>query len=199
MWYGTNTTWRYNFPVLPNYPVLILCILQILPQFQCAEEKNRLLRAVAGAGLDSLSSLRAKWDKLELVMESHQLMIKEQVTYTVFFLLQIFLKPFFAFFISPSFAISSISCRFLFFPLMSLSHSCSALLPQVEVMRSNAAGRVDAYRMDLERFKARWDQLKPKDEMLETGDHAALLACLQTIRDKQQEFQELELVRNKLL
>lgn len=66
-------------------------------------------------------------------------------------------------------------------------------------MRSNAAGHIDAYRADLEQFKARWDQLKPKDEMLETGDHAALLACLQTIRDKQQEFQELELVRSKLV
>uniref|UniRef100_A0A3B4GDC8 Cytoplasmic dynein 2 heavy chain 1 n=1 Tax=Pundamilia nyererei TaxID=303518 RepID=A0A3B4GDC8_9CICH len=120
---------------------------EILPQFQFAEEKNRLLRAVAGAGLDSLSSLRAKWDKLELVMESHQLMVKDQV----------------------------------------------------EVMRSYAASRIDVYRADLERFKARWDQLKPKDEMLETGDHAALLVCLQTIRDKQQEFEELELVRTKLL
>ena len=66
-------------------------------------------------------------------------------------------------------------------------------------MRSNAAGRIDTYRADLQRFKARWDQLKPKDEALESGDHAALLACLQTIRDKQQEFQELELVRSKLL
>lgn len=66
-------------------------------------------------------------------------------------------------------------------------------------MRSNAAGRINAYRVDLERFKARWDQLKPKDEMLETADHAALLTCLQTIKDKQQEFQELELVRSKLL
>ncbi|XP_036005544.1 cytoplasmic dynein 2 heavy chain 1 isoform X1 [Fundulus heteroclitus] len=120
---------------------------EILPQFQFAEEKNRLLRAVAGAGLDSLSSLRAKWDKLDLVMESHQLMIKDQV----------------------------------------------------EAMRTHAAGRISAYKADLERFKARWDQLKPKDEMLETDDHAALLACLQTIRDKQQEFQEMELVRNKLL
>ncbi|KAM3616881.1 uncharacterized protein V6R79_025341 [Siganus canaliculatus] len=120
---------------------------EILSQFQFAEEKNRLLRAVAGAGQDSLSSLRAKWDKLELVMESHQLMIKEQV----------------------------------------------------EVMRSNAVGRIDAYRADLDRFRARWDQLKPKDEMLETGDQAALFACLQTIKDKQQEFQELEFVRNKLL
>uniref|UniRef100_H2M4S9 Cytoplasmic dynein 2 heavy chain 1 n=1 Tax=Oryzias latipes TaxID=8090 RepID=H2M4S9_ORYLA len=120
---------------------------EMLPQFQCAEEKNRLLRAVAGAGFDSLSSLRSKWDKLELVMESHQLMIKEQV----------------------------------------------------EVMRSHAAGRISTYRADLERFQLRWDQLKPKDENLEGGDHAALLACLQTIRDKQQEFQELELVRSKLL
>lgn len=66
-------------------------------------------------------------------------------------------------------------------------------------MRSYAASRIDVYRADLERFKARWDQLKPKDEMLETGDHAALLVCLQTIRDKQQEFEELELVRTKLL
>ncbi|KAM9317805.1 cytoplasmic dynein 2 heavy chain 1 [Pholidichthys leucotaenia] len=120
---------------------------EILPHFHCVEEKNRLLRAVAGGGMDSLSSLRAKWDKLELVMESHQLMIKEQL----------------------------------------------------DVMRSNAEGRVSAYMADLERFKARWDQLKPKDEVLETGDHAALLACLQTIKDKQQEFQELELVRTKLL
>lgn len=58
----------------------MLCVtVQILPHFLWAEEKNRLLRAVAGSGLDSLSSLRAKWDKLELVVESHQLMIKEQV------------------------------------------------------------------------------------------------------------------------
>lgn len=66
-------------------------------------------------------------------------------------------------------------------------------------MRSIAAGRIDVYRADLERFKTRWDQLKPKDDMLETGDHAALLSCLQTIRDKQQEFQELEDVRSKLM
>lgn len=53
--------------------------MQILPQFQQAEEKNRLLRSVAGGGLDTISSLRARWDKFELMMESHQLMIKEQV------------------------------------------------------------------------------------------------------------------------
>uniref|UniRef100_A0A3B4BEW0 Dynein cytoplasmic 2 heavy chain 1 n=1 Tax=Periophthalmus magnuspinnatus TaxID=409849 RepID=A0A3B4BEW0_9GOBI len=120
---------------------------EILQQFQSAEEKNRLLRSVAGAGLDSITALKAKWDKLELIMESHQLMIKEQV----------------------------------------------------EVMRSKVASHMDIYRADLERFKARWDQLKPKEDILETGDHAALLGCLQNIKDKQQEFQELELVRHKLL
>uniref|UniRef100_A0A8B9L0C8 Cytoplasmic dynein 2 heavy chain 1 n=1 Tax=Astyanax mexicanus TaxID=7994 RepID=A0A8B9L0C8_ASTMX len=52
---------------------------EVVPQFQQAEEKNRLLRSVAGGGVDSISSLRAKWDKFELMMESHQLMIKEQV------------------------------------------------------------------------------------------------------------------------
>ncbi|XP_052360063.1 cytoplasmic dynein 2 heavy chain 1 isoform X2 [Oncorhynchus keta] len=119
----------------------------ILLQFQAAQEKNRLLRAVAGGGLDSLSSLRAKWDKLEMMMESHQLMIKEQV----------------------------------------------------EVMRSNAESRVQAYRLELDRFRARWDQLKPRDEVIETGDQAALLASVQTIRDKRQEFQELEVTRTRLL
>ena len=66
-------------------------------------------------------------------------------------------------------------------------------------MRSNATGRIQAYRGNLERFRARWDQLKPSDDVVEMGDQASLLACLQTIRDKQQEFQELELVRLKLL
>lgn len=65
-------------------------------------------------------------------------------------------------------------------------------------MRSHTTDRINAYRADLERFKARWDQLKPKEELLESGDHETLLAGLQTIRDKQQEFQELELMRNKL-
>ena len=64
-----------------------MCVcVQILPQFQRAEEKNRLLRAVAGGGLDCLSSLRARWDKLELVLESHQLMVKEQVIWACIFL-----------------------------------------------------------------------------------------------------------------
>ena len=45
-----------------------------------AERKNKLLRSVAGGGVDQLGELRSQWDKFELMLESHQLMIQEQVT-----------------------------------------------------------------------------------------------------------------------
>lgn len=44
---------------------------------------------MAGGGIETIGSLRATWDKFELMMESHQLMIKEQVT---IYLLNLFIK-----------------------------------------------------------------------------------------------------------
>lgn len=44
-----------------------------------AEQKNKLLRSVAGGGMDELAQLRTRWDKFEIMMESHQMMIKDQV------------------------------------------------------------------------------------------------------------------------
>jgi dynein heavy chain 2 len=44
-----------------------------------AEEKNRLLRSVAGGGVEQLNQTMQQWDKFELMLDSHQLMIKEQV------------------------------------------------------------------------------------------------------------------------
>uniref|UniRef100_W5MJK1 Cytoplasmic dynein 2 heavy chain 1 n=1 Tax=Lepisosteus oculatus TaxID=7918 RepID=W5MJK1_LEPOC len=120
---------------------------EILPLFQESEDKNRLLRSVAGGGLDTISTLRAKWDKFELMMESHQLMIKEQV----------------------------------------------------EVMKSNAESRIKVYQNELEKFKARWDQLKPNDDIIEFGDQETLQKCVQTIKDKKLEFDELENTRKKIL
>jgi dynein heavy chain 2 len=52
---------------------------EIVPLFDSAESKNKLLRSVAGAGVDQLNTLQGRWDKFELMMESHQLMVKEQV------------------------------------------------------------------------------------------------------------------------
>ena len=51
-----------------------------MPLFDKAETQNKLLRSVAGGGVEVLNQLQARWDKFELMMESHQLMVKEQVT-----------------------------------------------------------------------------------------------------------------------
>jgi dynein heavy chain 2 len=48
------------------------------PLFAAAETKNRLLRATAGTTVD-LTQVQQRWDKFELMLESHELMIKEQV------------------------------------------------------------------------------------------------------------------------
>lgn len=55
------------------------CHGQVEPLFLEAERKNKLLRSVAGGGVEQLGELRRQWDKFELMMESHQLMIKDQV------------------------------------------------------------------------------------------------------------------------
>jgi dynein heavy chain 2 len=46
--------------------------------FENLEQKNKLLKSVTGHSVDS-SVAKAKWSKLELMLESHELMIKEQV------------------------------------------------------------------------------------------------------------------------
>ncbi|XP_040400085.1 cytoplasmic dynein 2 heavy chain 1 isoform X2 [Cygnus olor] len=115
--------------------------------FQEAEDKNKLLRTVAGAGLDTISNLRATWDKFELMMESHQLMITEQI----------------------------------------------------EIMKENVMSHINTYLQDLEKFKARWDQLKPSDDVIETGDHNMLEKSAQIIKEKKKEFDELETTKEKLI
>lgn len=54
--------------------------LQIHPLFGKAESKNKLLRSVAGGGVEQIGQLQARWDKFEMMMESHELMVKEQVS-----------------------------------------------------------------------------------------------------------------------
>ncbi|XP_069664408.1 cytoplasmic dynein 2 heavy chain 1 isoform X2 [Haliaeetus albicilla] len=115
--------------------------------FQEAEDKNKLLRTVAGAGLDTICNLRATWDKFELMMESHQLMITEQI----------------------------------------------------EMIKGNVISRINMYLQDLEKFKARWDQLKPSDDVIEAGDQDVLEKSAQIIKEKKKEFDELETVKQKLI
>jgi dynein heavy chain 2 len=47
---------------------------------ELADQKNKLLRSMAGTGVEQLNMLQSKWDKFDLLMESQQMMMKEQVS-----------------------------------------------------------------------------------------------------------------------
>ncbi len=47
--------------------------------FDSALAKNKLLTTVTVEGVGQLATLSQKWHKLEVMMESHELMIKGQV------------------------------------------------------------------------------------------------------------------------
>lgn len=70
---------------------------------------------------------------------------------------------------------------------------------QMEVMKGNVLSRINIYLQDLEKFKARWDQLKPSDDVIETGDQDVLEKSAQMIKEKKKEFDELKTVKEKLM
>lgn len=66
-------------------------------------------------------------------------------------------------------------------------------------MKGNVMSRINIYLQDLEKFKARWDQLKPSDDVIETGDQDVLEKSAQIIKEKKEEFDELETIKEKLM
>ena len=69
---------------------------------------------------------------------------------------------------------------------------------QVDVMKSNVDSRVKAFKQEVEKFTARWHQLKPGADALE-GDQKKCLHAVQTIKEKREEFQELIDTKHKLM
>ena len=69
---------------------------------------------------------------------------------------------------------------------------------QVEVMKGNVDSRVKAFQQDIEKFAARWHQLKPGDDALE-GDKEKTKKAIELIKEKRQEFNELEENRKKIV
>lgn len=67
------------------------------------------------------------------------------------------------------------------------------------MMKGNVISRINIYLQDLEKFKAHWDQLKPSDDVIETGDQDVLEKSAQIIKEKKKEFDELETVKEKLM
>ncbi|KAJ3116477.1 Cytoplasmic dynein 2 heavy chain 1 [Phlyctochytrium bullatum] len=51
---------------------------KISHHFESLDQKNRLFKSVAGSGIDT-TRVQSKWNKLEIMLESHELVIREQV------------------------------------------------------------------------------------------------------------------------
>lgn len=43
------------------------------------EEQHALLRSVAGSSVEAAVNISQQWEKFEIMLDSHQMMIKEQV------------------------------------------------------------------------------------------------------------------------
>ena len=69
---------------------------------------------------------------------------------------------------------------------------------QVEVMKSNVESRVQAFQQELDKFSARWHQLKPRD-IDEYKDKESCLAAVSSINERRAEFAELEENMKKLM
>ena len=65
-------------------------------------------------------------------------------------------------------------------------------------MKAGVQSRVESFMAELSKFAARWQQLKPSDDAIESNDPARLNEALQRIKEKKQEFSEL-LERRKQL
>ncbi|KAJ8027756.1 Cytoplasmic dynein 2 heavy chain 1 [Holothuria leucospilota] len=112
-----------------------------------ANEKHKLLRQVAGTNIEQLSELGEKWNKFDLMVESFEMMMHEQV----------------------------------------------------EVMKNSVYSRVDEFNVELEKFGARWNQFKPKPELVESGEKETCKKAVETIKEKKQEFEELDKTRATLI
>lgn len=65
-------------------------------------------------------------------------------------------------------------------------------------MKSNVESRVNAFKQNLDKFAARWHQLKPKDIDME-GDNEACINAVNSIKERRAEFNELEENKEKLM
>lgn len=77
-----------------------------------------------------------------------------------------------------------------------LSHTHYLIL-QMQVMCSRVEGEVHAFVQEVEKFSARWEQLKPKADLLD-GDKEAYASALTSLKDRRREFDELLKTADKL-
>jgi len=64
-------------------------------------------------------------------------------------------------------------------------------------MKTNVESRLKNYEQNVQKFASRWHQLKPSDALLDE-DPSAGEQAVQLIKEKKQEFEELETTREAL-
>ena len=67
----------------------------------------------------------------------------------------------------------------------------------MQVMCSRVEGEVQAFVQEVEKFSARWEQLKPKADLLDR-DREAYTTALTSLKDRRREFDELVKTADKL-
>ena len=68
----------------------------------------------------------------------------------------------------------------------------------MKVMVSKVDSDVQAFGADLEKFAARWHQLKPGDDIAMGGDKEAIASAVASLRERRAEFNELASTAAKL-
>ncbi|KAJ3344816.1 Cytoplasmic dynein 2 heavy chain 1 [Entophlyctis luteolus] len=126
-----------------NHEKLSTAKNSVAKHFENAEIKNKLLKSVSGGGID-ISKIHNKWSRLELMLESHELVVKEQV----------------------------------------------------EILRQAIDGRKKAYVASIEKFSARWKQLKPRLESLHEANYAK--KALASIQERRAELEELMSTKDEI-
>ena len=97
------------------------------------------------------------------------------------------------------YVIHCVSCvDVVFLEWVLLSTNVPQCFWQVEVMKSNVESRVQAFQQELDKFSARWHQLKPRD-IDEYNDKQSCLAAVSSINERRAEFAELEENMKKLM
>ena len=64
-------------------------------------------------------------------------------------------------------------------------------------MKGNLRSRITGYQQELDKFSARWHQLKPQGDVLDSNKQS-LSTTLQSLKEKRTELDELEKAASKL-
>ncbi|VDP67655.1 unnamed protein product [Schistosoma mattheei] len=76
----------------------------------------------------------------------------------------------------------------------------SIMLPKyVEILKLNVINETNVYFNNLERFKNRWNQLKPGKNVLDSNNNELCQSAVTMIKEYETEFREFELIRQKLI